>query len=114
MSDFEFVPTQKQIQESNIYRFMQKHHVSSLTEPQILHYGEPEKGDMLPVGTSFTIEPMINLGDWRCQVLDDDWTAVTVDGKLSAQFEHTMVVTETGVEIFTLGAQETNPLLKNV
>jgi methionyl aminopeptidase len=84
------------------------------TEPQILHYGEPGKGDMLPVGTSFTIEPMINLGDWRCQILDDDWTAVTVDGKLSAQFEHTMVVTETGVEIFTLGAQEKNPLLKNV
>ncbi|MBW2713688.1 MAG: type I methionyl aminopeptidase [Deltaproteobacteria bacterium] len=84
------------------------------TEPQILHYGEPGKGDMLPVGTSFTIEPMINLGDWRCQILDDDWTAVTVDGKLSAQFEHTMVVTETGVEIFTLGAREENLLLKNV
>ena len=51
---------------------------------------------------TFTIEPMINLGDWRCTVLADQWTAITVDRSLSAQFEHTVTVTETGVEILTL------------
>jgi len=58
-------------------------------------------------GMTFTIEPMINLGDWRCHILKEDgWTAVTVDGSLSAQFEHTVLVTETGVEVLTLGAHE--------
>ena len=51
---------------------------------------------------TFTIEPMINAGDWRCTVLPDQWTAVTIDGSLSAQFEHTITVTEDGVEILTL------------
>ena len=78
------------------------------TDPQILHYGKPGTGQILRLGTCFTIEPMINLGDWRCEVQDDGWTAVTVDGKLTAQFEHTMVVTETGVEIFTTGDNEPN------
>jgi methionyl aminopeptidase len=50
----------------------------------------------------FTIEPMINEGTWEAQVLDDGWTAITKDQKLSAQFEHTVAVTETGVEILTL------------
>ena len=59
---------------------------------------------------TFTIEPMINIGDWRCHILDDGWTAVTADGSLSAQFEHTVVVTETGVEVLTLGARETSRL----
>lgn len=52
-------------------------------------------------GHSFTIEPMINAGSWRDEQWPDDWTAVTVDGKLSAQFEETLVVTETGVEVVT-------------
>ena len=51
---------------------------------------------------TFTIEPMINTGDWRVKVLDDDWTAVTVDGSLSAQFEHTILVTKEGYEILTV------------
>jgi methionyl aminopeptidase len=76
------------------------------TAPAILHYGRPGTGERLLPGMTFTIEPMINLGDWRCQVLRDGWTAVTVDGSLSAQFEHTVMVTETGVEVFTLGAGE--------
>jgi methionyl aminopeptidase len=76
------------------------------TAPAILHYGKPGAGDRLAVGMTFTIEPMINLGDWRCQVLRDGWTAVTVDGSLSAQFEHTLLVTEAGVEVLTLGANE--------
>ncbi len=80
------------------------------TKPEVLHYGKPDTGDLLQPGTCFTIEPMINIGEWRCQILDDGWTAVTVDGKLSAQFEHTLVVTESGVEIFTLGKDERNPL----
>ncbi len=80
------------------------------TKPEVLHYGRPGTGDLLQPGTCFTIEPMINLGEWRCQILDDGWTAVTVDGKLSAQFEHTLAVTESGVEIFTLGKDERNPL----
>jgi len=77
------------------------------TAPAILHYGRPGAGERLVPGMTFTIEPMINLGDWRCHILKEDgWTAVTVDGSLSAQFEHTVLVTETGVEVLTLGAHE--------
>jgi len=76
------------------------------TAPAILHYGRPGAGERLLPGMTFTIEPMINLGDWRCHVLKDGWTAVTVDGSLSAQFEHTVLVTETGVEVLTLGRNE--------
>jgi len=76
------------------------------TAPAILHYGRPGIGERLIPGMTFTIEPMINLGDWRCQVLKDGWTAVTVDGSLSAQFEHTVVVTDDGVEVLTLGSSE--------
>ena len=76
------------------------------TAPAILHYGRPGTGERLQAGMTFTIEPMINLGDWRCQVLRDGWTAVTVDGSLSAQFEHTVLVTENGVEVLTLGGAE--------
>ena len=76
------------------------------TAPAILHYGRPNGGERLTTGMTFTIEPMINLGDWRCNVLKDGWTAVTVDGSLSAQFEHTVLVTEAGVEVLTLGANE--------
>ncbi|MEM6446615.1 MAG: type I methionyl aminopeptidase [Cyanobacteria bacterium J06642_2] len=72
------------------------------TEPQIPHYGEPGKGVKLRPGMTFTIEPMINEGTWVTRVLRDKWTAVTGDGKLSAQFEHTILVTEAGVEILTL------------
>ena len=56
-------------------------------------------------GMTFTIEPMINMGDWRCQILGDHWTVVTVDHSLSAQFEHTVTVTETGVEVLTLAGR---------
>jgi methionyl aminopeptidase len=77
------------------------------TAPAILHYGRPGTGEPVVPGMTFTIEPMINLGDWRCHVLKDGWTAVTVDGSLSAQFEHTVLVTETGVEVLTVGANET-------
>ncbi|HIK19478.1 MAG TPA: type I methionyl aminopeptidase [Synechococcus sp. M44_DOE_062] len=75
------------------------------TAPQIPHYGERGKGEKLRPGMVFTIEPMINEGTWEVKVLSDGWTAVTLDGKLSAQFEHTVAVTETGVEILTLPSQ---------
>ncbi len=69
--------------------------------PNILHYGEPGEGPRLMAGMMFTVEPMINLGKWQIRMLQDGWTAVTKDRSLSAQFEHVVGVTETGVEIFT-------------
>jgi methionyl aminopeptidase len=71
-------------------------------EPNILHVGKPGEGVPLRPGMFFTIEPMINLGGPAVKVLSDGWTAVTRDRSLSAQFEHAVGVTETGVEIFTL------------
>lgn len=70
--------------------------------PQVLHYGRPGAGMRLRAGMTFTIEPMINAGVHTCHVLDDGWTAVTDDGKTSAQFEHTIAVTNDGVEILTV------------
>lgn len=69
--------------------------------PSILHYGKAGQGATLQEGMFFTIEPMINAGTWHIKVLSDDWTAVTKDKKLSAQFEHSIGVTATGYEIFT-------------
>ena len=71
-------------------------------EPNILHYGQRGEGVVLKPGMFFTIEPMINLGRPQVKILADGWTAVTRDRSLSAQFEHTIGVTETGGEIFTL------------
>ncbi|BCJ91448.1 methionine aminopeptidase [Terrihabitans soli] len=71
-------------------------------EPNILHYGRSGEGAVLKPGMFFTVEPMINLGRPHVKVLADGWTAVTRDRSLSAQFEHTVGVTETGVEIFTV------------
>ncbi|MEY4680617.1 MAG: methionine aminopeptidase [Pseudomonadota bacterium] len=72
--------------------------------PSVLHYHDRENplmGMVLRPGMFFTIEPMINAGDWRVKLLSDGWTAVTRDRSLSAQFEHSIGVTETGFEIFT-------------
>lgn len=69
--------------------------------PNILHYGEEGDGVLMEPGMLFTIEPMINLGKPHVKVLPDGWTAVTRDRELSAQFEHTVGVTETGCEVFT-------------
>jgi methionyl aminopeptidase len=69
--------------------------------PNVLHYGEPGEGVILEPGMLFTIEPMINLGKPHVKILADGWTAVTRDRELSAQFEHTVGVTEEGCEIFT-------------
>lgn len=70
--------------------------------PNVLHYGRSGTGPVLEPGMFFTIEPMINLGRPETKVLEDEWTAVTKDRSLSAQFEHSIGVTETGCEIFTL------------
>ena len=70
--------------------------------PNVLHYGRPGTGPVLEEGMFFTIEPMVNLGRPETKVLADDWTAVTRDKSLSAQFEHTVGVTEAGCEVFTL------------
>ena len=69
--------------------------------PNILHYGKKNTGIELQPGMTFTIEPMINVGKYDVKVLDDGWTAVTKDKTLSAQFEHTLGITENGYEIFT-------------
>jgi methionyl aminopeptidase len=71
-------------------------------EPNIVHVGRPGEGVVLKPGMLFTVEPMINLGRPHVKVLSDGWTAVTRDRSLSAQFEHTVGVTQTGVEIFTI------------
>jgi len=77
--------------------------------PNILHYGEPGEGLLLKPGMLFTIEPMINLGKPHVKILSDGWTAVTRDRSLSAQYEHTVGVTETGCEIFTRSPQDLSP-----
>jgi len=69
--------------------------------PQVLHYGRPGEGVTLEKGMTFTIEPMINLGKAATRVLPDDWTVITRDRSLSAQWEHTMAVTDDGVDVLT-------------
>jgi len=69
--------------------------------PQVPHFGKRGRGMRFAQGMTFTIEPMINQGVWQMRILDDGWTAVTVDGKLSAQFEHTIAVTADGAEVLT-------------
>ena len=70
-------------------------------EPNVLHYGEKGSGEKIKTGMIFTIEPMINYGNYETKTLNDGWTAVTKDKSLSAQFEHTIGVTKDGCEIFT-------------
>ena len=72
-------------------------------EPQVPNYGEPRKGLKLKEGMAICIEPMVNMGDWRTELLDDGWTVVTADGSLSAHFENTVALTPDGVEVMTDG-----------
>ena len=78
------------------------------TPPSVLHYGNQGEGPELKPGMFFTIEPMINIGDWKVKILNDGWTAVTRDKSFSAQFEHTIGITEEGNEIFTLSQNNTD------
>jgi methionyl aminopeptidase len=75
-------------------------------DPQILHYGKPDTGMALQEGMCFTIEPMINAGKPQTKLKGDGWTVETKDGRLSAQWEHTLVVTKTGVEVLTARGEE--------
>jgi len=75
-------------------------------DPQILHYGKKGTGMKLEAGMTFTIEPMVNAGVWQTKLLGDGWTVVTKDHKLSAQYEHTLLVTETGIEVLTARPNE--------
>jgi methionyl aminopeptidase len=79
------------------------------TEPQVLHYGRPGMGVKLKAGMIFTIEPMINAGKRDIKQMPDGWTIVTKDRSLSAQWEHTILVTETGYEVMTLSAGSPPP-----
>jgi len=75
-------------------------------DPQVLHYGDADTGVVLRPGMTFTIEPMINAGKRHTRLLPDGWTVVTKDHSLSAQWEHTVLVTETGYEVLTLSAAD--------
>lgn len=75
-------------------------------DPQVLHYGERGQGLQLQAGMTFTVEPMVNAGKRHVRLLPDGWTVITKDHSLSAQWEHTVLVTETGYEVLTLGAAE--------
>ena len=77
-------------------------------EPNVLHYGEKGTGEKIKTGMIFTIEPMINYGNYETKTLNDGWTAVTKDKSLSAQFEHTIGVTKDGCEIFTKSKKQLN------
>jgi methionyl aminopeptidase len=75
-------------------------------DPQVLHYGRPGEGLELVPGMTFTIEPMVNAGKRQVRLLADGWTVVTSDHSLSAQWEHTILITPSGNEVLTLGAAE--------
>ncbi|MEZ5512973.1 MAG: type I methionyl aminopeptidase [Steroidobacteraceae bacterium] len=75
-------------------------------DPQVLHYGQPNTGIELQSGMTFTVEPMINAGKRQVRLLADGWTVVTKDRALSAQWEHTVLVTDDGYEVLTLGASD--------
>jgi len=75
-------------------------------DPQILHFGRPNTGFVLQEGMTFTIEPMINAGKHNTKVKKDGWTVETLDGRLSAQWEHTLAVTSNGVEVLTARSEE--------
>jgi methionyl aminopeptidase len=75
----------------------------------VLHYGEPDTGFELKAGMTFTVEPMVNAGRRHVRLLPDGWTVVTKDHSLSAQWEHTVLVTATGHEVLTLGRDSRTP-----
>ena len=96
---------QKRIQtfmEEHLYPHEEKMHQFH-QDPQIVHYPDVRQRQKILPGMTFTVEPMINVGSHKCIVWPDDWTAVTVDGLRSAQFEHTILVTESGFELLTGG-----------
>ena len=102
-----------------IQRFVEAQHYSVVREycghgigqifhedPQVLHYGEPGTGMELQAGMTITVEPMVNVGRREVRLLPDGWTVITKDHSLSAQWEHTVLITQSGFEVLTLGAAE--------
>jgi methionyl aminopeptidase len=82
-------------------------------EPQIPNFGLPGRGPKIKPGMVFALEPMIAMGDWNVEILEDNWTAITRDKSLSAHYEHTVAITEDGAEILSeLDKKETSPFLK--
>ena len=75
-------------------------------DPQVLHYGRAGTGMELQAGMTLTVEPMVNAGKAAVRLLPDGWTVVTKDHSLSAQWEHTILITDTGFEVLTLGAAD--------
>ena len=71
-------------------------------DPQVPNYGVAGRGALLKPGMCIAIEPMLNMGDWRTRILDDQWTVVTADGKLSSHFEHSIAITDQGPEVLTI------------
>lgn len=97
--------------ESNYYSVVREycgHGIGAIfhEEPQVMHYGKKGTGMTLKEGMTFTIEPMINQGKRHCKLLPDEWTVVTKDHKLSAQWEHTILVTKDGFEVLTMREEE--------
>jgi methionyl aminopeptidase len=97
--------------ESNYYSVVREycgHGIGAVfhEEPQVMHYGSKSTGLTLKEGMTFTIEPMINQGKRHCKLLPDEWTVVTKDRKLSAQWEHTLLVTADGCEVLTMRKEE--------
>ncbi len=105
--------------ESNYYSVVEEycgHGIGAVfhEEPQVMHYGKKGTGMALKAGMTFTIEPMINQGKRHCKLLADGWTVVTKDHRLSAQWEHTILVTEEGHEILTLRNEERHLITNGV
>ncbi|WP_156492506.1 M24 family metallopeptidase, partial [Oleiphilus sp. HI0080] len=97
--------------ESNYYSVVREycgHGIGAVfhEDPQVMHYGKKGTGMALKEGMTFTIEPMINQGKRHCKLLPDEWTVVTKDHKLSAQWEHTILVTKDGYEVLTMREEE--------
>lgn len=100
--------------ESNYYSVVEEYCGHGIGEifheaPQVLHYGKAGTGNELKEGMIFTVEPMINAGKRHCKLMGDGWTVITKDRKLSAQWEHTCLVTADGVEVLTLRNDEKLP-----
>jgi methionyl aminopeptidase len=75
-------------------------------EPQVPNFGTPDRGPILREGMVLALEPMVNVGGWRTKKHDDDWTVSTLDGSLSAHFEHTIVISDGEPEVITLRSDE--------
>ena len=83
-------------------------------EPQVPNYGPPDRGPILRKGMVLALEPMVNMGDWRTKKHDDGWTVSTLDGSLSAHFEHTIAITDGEAEVLTLRGSEQPPVVSSV